>query len=110
MEYLKEKAILECDKGRFTSILNVTTNNKIKLRDGVFATNKDNIAGINITSFGLCALKGMCRLNLELTGIPLNWVNTISKIKILGNKSLTDNSKCICPMGGVISCENSGQI
>ena len=110
MEYLKDKAILDCDKGLFSSTLVVTVNSKIKNRDGVFATNKDNVAGINIPAFGLCAVKGICRLNLELMGTPLNWINTIPKIKILGNKPLSDNSKCICPMGGVISCKNSGQI
>lgn len=57
MEYIKDKAILECDKGLFTTTLIVTKNDKIKNRDGVFATDKDNIAGLNIPPFGLCSIK-----------------------------------------------------
>lgn len=110
MEYIKDKAILECDKGLFTTTLIVTINSKIKNRDGVFATDKDNIAGLNIPAFGKCTIKGKCKLDNDLLGTPLNWINPIPKIKILEKKPLSDNSKCICPIGGIISCENSGQI
>jgi len=110
MEYIKDQAILDCDKGLLSSTLIVTSNPKIKLRDGKFATDKDNIAGLNIPNFGLCGLKGICRLNLELSGVPLTWIKTVPKIKILDKKPLSDVSKCICPYGGVISCKNSGQL
>jgi hypothetical protein len=110
MEYIKDKAILDCDKGLFTTLLIVTSNNKIKNREGFFATDKDNIAGLNIPAFGTCAIKGKCKLDNDLSGKPLNWINPVLKIKILEHKPLSDNSKCICPLGGVISCNNSGQI
>ncbi|MFP3636968.1 PAAR-like protein, partial [Bacillus sp. SIMBA_033] len=77
---------------------------------GLFATDKDNIAGVNITHFTLCAVAGICRLNLNLSGQPLNWINTVPKVKISDNKPLYEGSKCICPLGGIISCMNSGQI
>lgn len=110
MEYLKDKAILDCDKGLWTRSLTVTSNNKIRNRDGVFATNKDNLGGTNIHSFGLCALKCICRANLDLQDLPFNWINTVPKITILGLKPLSDESKLICPYGGIITCKNSGQI
>jgi hypothetical protein len=110
MQYLKNNAILQCDKGLISSPLNVTSNPKIKNRDGVFATDKDNIAGINITHFTLCAVSGICRLNLDLSGQPLNWINTVPKVSISGMKPLYEASKCICPLGGIISSVNSGQI
>lgn len=110
MEYLKDQAILDCDKGILKSTLIVTSNSKIKLREGIFATDKDNVAGLNIPNFGVCTLKGICRLNMELSGIPLTWIKTVPKVKILGKKPLSDISKCICPYGGIISCKNSGQL
>lgn len=110
MQYLKNNAILQCDKGLISSPLNVTSNSKIKNRDGVFATDKDNIAGVNITNFTLCAVAGICRLNLNLSGQPLNWINTVPKVSISGMKPLYEASKCICPLGGIISSINSGQI
>lgn len=112
MEYLKNNAVLECDKGLVPSVLNITSNPKIKNRDGLFATNKDNISGENITSFVTCSIAYpyTCQLNGSLSGQPLNWVNTVSKVTISGEKPLHDESKCICPLGGVISTINSGQI
>lgn len=110
MLYLKNNAILECDKGLISSVLNVTSNSKIKNRDGVFATNQDNTAGINITHFTLCAIAGICQLNLALSGQRLNWINTVPKVTISGMKPLSEASQCICPIGGIISTINSGQI
>lgn len=111
MQYLKNNAILKCDKGLVSSPLNVTSNSKIKNRDGVFATSKDNIAGVNITNFALCAVSsGACKLNLELSGHPLNWIDTVPKVSISGMKALYESSKCICPIGGIISSINSGQL
>ena len=99
-----------CDKGILPTLLNVTTNPKIKNRDGVFATDKDNRAGMNITSFGLCAMAGICQLNMALSGQELFWINTVPKIKIKGQKPLYEASKCICPLGGIISSLHSGQM
>ncbi len=110
MQYLKNNAVLKCDKGLLPNLLTVTSNNKIKNRDGLFATEKDNKGGINIQSFGLCAVAGICRLNLDLSGVSLAWVNVINKVKISGKKPLTDESKLICPKGGIISCLISGQM
>lgn len=110
MQFLKNNAILKCDKGLIPSALNVTSNNKINNREGLFATDKDNIAGVNITHFTLCSVAGICRLNLNLSGQKLNWINTVPKIKIDDNKALFEASKCICPLGGIITSMNSGQI
>ena len=110
MQYLKNKAILQCDKGLISSPLNVTSNTKIKNRDGFFATDKDNIAGVNITHFTLCAISGVCQLNLLLSGQTLICINPIQKITISDMKPLSEASKCICPLGGIISVLNSGQI
>lgn len=110
MHYLKNNALLECSKGLLSSVLNVTSNTKIKNRDGFFATHQDNTAGVNITHFGLCAIAGTCQLNLALSGQPLQWINTVPKVTILDMKPLSEDSRCICPMGGIIASTNSGQI
>lgn len=106
MKFIKNNAILFCDKGVFPTLLNVTSNGKIKNRTGLFATEKDNKGGENIISFGICSICGIC----VLSGIKLNWINTVSKVTVLGHKTLLDKkSKLICPKGGIISCLLSGQ-
>ncbi|WP_455970627.1 DUF4280 domain-containing protein [Bacteroides congonensis] len=107
MEYLKNNAILQCSCGTVPATLRVTSNSKIKARDGLFATNKDNKGVINVPTFGICAYGGS---PCVLTGVILNWINTVSKVTIMGCKPLTDKSKLICPKGGIISCLISGQI
>jgi len=107
MEYIKNNAILQCSCGTIPTLLTVTSNSKIRNREGLFATHKDNMGGVNIVSFGLCAVNVVC----IIAGIKMNWINTVPKITIMGNKPLLDNmSKLICPKGGIISCLNSGQI
>jgi hypothetical protein len=107
MEYIKNNAILFCSCGTIPALLNVTSNYKIKNRNGLFATDKDNMGGINVVSFGMCAITRVC----VLAGTKLNWINTVPKVSILGNKPLLDKkSKLICPKGGVISCLMSGQL
>ena len=106
MEYLKNNAFLKCSCGAIPTLLTVTSNSKIKARDGLFATHKDNIGGQNIKSFGLCAVSGICMID----GLVMNWINTVPKVKIMDMKPLTDKSKLICPKGGIISCLISGQI
>jgi len=110
MEYLKNNAILLCDKGTIPSLLTVTSNFKIKNRDGVFATHKDNLGAINIKPFGICAIARTCQLAGVLSGSPLTWVNTVPKVTVMGFKPLTDKSKLICPIGGIINCLTSGQM
>lgn len=105
MEYLKNNAVLQCDSGLIPSLLTVTTNSKIAARDGIFATINDNLGGQNIKSFGLCSKCGICKIE----GITLNWVNPVSKVKIMGYMALTSKSELICPKGGIIKCLNSGQ-
>lgn len=105
-EYLKNRAMLQCSCGTIPSLLTVTSNPKIRNREGLFATHKDNIGGINISSFGLCAICKVC----TIAGLQMTWMGTVSGVKILNNKPLLDTSKLICPMGGVISCLTSGQM
>lgn len=110
MEYLKNKAILICDKGLVPSLLEVTSNTTVFIQKGLSATVKDNLGGINIKSFGLCSIKGKCQADLELSGKPLQWINSIPNVKVCGNKTLTEKSKLLCPFGGIISSLQSGQI
>ena len=105
-EYVKNNAILMCSCGLLPSMLTVTSNPKIKARDGLFATNKDNMGGVNIKSFKLCSISGLCIID----GVTMNWINTVPKVKILEYKPLLSTSKLICPKGGIISVLMSGQI
>lgn len=107
MEYIKNNAILFCNCGLLPTLLNVTSNSKIRNRGGLFATEKDNMGGVNIITFGMCSKIGVCMI----VGTKMNWINTVDKVKILGNRALIDKqSKLICPKGGVISCLMSGQL
>ncbi|MEN9917673.1 MAG: hypothetical protein RL662_109 [Bacteroidota bacterium] len=106
MEYIKNNAILYCSCELLPTLLNVTSNSKIRNRGGFFATEKDNIGGVNVVTFGLCAMMGVC----FIPGVKLNWINPVNKVKVLGYRTLLDKqSKLICPKGGVISCLMSGQ-
>jgi len=109
MEYLKNKAILVCDKGEIPSLLQVTSQNSVKIQQGLCATTKDNLGGINIQSFGKCSIKGICQCDLELMGKPLRWIRSKTKFKVGGFPTLLENSKLICPFGGIITNLQSGQ-
>ncbi len=107
MQFIKNNAILFCDKGLLPALLNVTSNSKIRNRGGLFATEKDNMGGVNVVTFGLCAITGVC----AIPGVKLNWVNTVDSVTVLGYRTLLDKqSKLICPRGGVIRCLMSGQL
>jgi hypothetical protein len=105
-EYLKNNAILQCSCGSIPALLIVTSNSKIKNKNGLFATNNDNMGGINVVSFGACALTLVC----VIAGVKMNWIGTVPRVKIMGYKPLLDSSKLICPKGGIISCLTSGQM
>jgi hypothetical protein len=107
MQYIKNNAILWCSCGTLPSLLNVTSNTKIKNRNGLFATHKDNMGGVNVVTFGGCAICTVC----VLAGVQLRWINTVSKVKVMGFNTLLDRkSTLICPKGGIIACLLSGQI
>jgi len=105
-EYLKNNAVLQCSCGSIPTLLTVTSNSKIKNKDGLFATHNDNTGGINIKPFGACAISKVCMI----TGVKMNWIATVPKVTVMGYKPLLDTSKLICPTGGIISCLISGQI
>lgn len=106
MEYVKNNAVLFCSCSPIPCLLKVTSNSKVKAQEGIFATHKDNIGGQNISGFKICSSYVIC----NISGLQLNWINTVPKITILGNKPLLDTSKLICPKGGVISVFLSGQM
>jgi hypothetical protein len=109
MEYLKENAILVCSCGLLPSLLEVTSNNVVKLQGGKMATIRDNIADENIKSFMVCSIAKICQLDKSLKKTPLPWLADVTTVKAEEHTTLLDSSKLICPVGGVISCLMSGQ-
>lgn len=100
---ITEQAILLCDKGAKPSQLKVSSQNFSFAEDKLIATEEDKQAETNIPNFGICSItKSKCCPNVQ------KWDNTTPKDEINGYKILTENSTCICTMGGNISIQNNG--
>ena len=100
-DILKNNDKLVCDCGSQPSDLKILKK-RFTVNGNIVATNEDNVAGINIQSFGSCKFGGSCKLNSELYGSKLTWTNYVEKIRILGEYKINDNSICQCPLGGMI--------
>ena len=100
-DILKNNDKLVCDCGSQPSDLKILKK-RFTVNGNIVATNEDNVAGINIQSFGSCKFGGSCKLNSELMGSKLEWTNYIKNIKLMVEYKLDNNSICNCPLGGKI--------
>jgi hypothetical protein len=102
-EKLTEQATLICDKGTAPAQLKVTSQTFSYANDKLVATEQDKATNINIASFGVCAIT-------RSTCIPaaIAWQHTTQKDDINGFKILTEDSTCMCSIGGTISVQHKG--
>ena len=100
-DMLKNGDNLICNAGSQPSKFQITSK-EFTVNGEIVATVEDNVAGVNVQSFGSCKFAETCKLNSELYGSKLTWTNYVEKIRILGEYKINDNSICQCPIGGMI--------
>lgn len=105
-DFLKEDNIFTCNYGDDKS--NYKPSEKsMKVSGKNIANEEDNIAGDNIFSFGYCSKIGKkCKLETELRGEKLEWVNRYKGVVFWGQTSVWKDSKLKCPFGGIIERED----
>ena len=66
----------------------------------------DSVNGVNIISFGMCAItRGAC-----VPSIATRWINmSNTKLTIDDIEALLKNARLFCVVGGKITISNSGQ-
>mgnify|MGYP003586733288 CR=1 FL=1 len=104
-DFLREENIMSCSCGDTKSSFK-PEEKVIKFMGKNLANEKDNIAGKNIFSFGKCSKTGEeCKLETELKGRSLEWVNGYKGVNFMGQVSVYKDSKLKCLFGGIIKRE-----
>ena len=116
-------AVLTCSFGAAPSTLTVLPVNMLNASSMPAATIMDNVAMVNIMSFGMCsspanpavaaataAAAGVLTPQPCVPVIPAPWVPGSPTLMIGGQPALNDTSKCMCAYGGVISITMPGQM
>lgn len=95
-------AILKCSLGGSPSNLNVTSHNKVYVKNRLVATIKDSKGEENIKSFGECKKSHSCPCIPKIVGM---WTKGSEKISISDYAVLLNNDTCMCSEGGKITIE-----
>ena len=107
-QIITNTAILSCNQGTATSKLNVTSQDFVTIEDKAMATEEDKQANFNIQPFKQCKLKPSSGGYLPCVPAPIQWEDTAEKDTINGQKILTENSYCMCSVGGKITIKDKG--
>ena len=102
-----------CPLGSAPSTLMVTSQQVAKINGMLIATIQDCMTGANLPPFGTCQV-----LTASASGVPTpcamapagTWMPGSLVKKIFGLPVLTDSSKLICGIGGVISITNPSNV
>ncbi|MBO9620898.1 MAG: DUF4280 domain-containing protein [Niabella sp.] len=100
---LTDTASLSCDKGTSPSQLAVTSQSFCYASEKLVATEQDKQANINIKAFGICSTTRKACIPQ-----PINWLQTTPKDQINGYKIITEESYCMCALGGKITIQQKG--
>jgi len=116
-------AVLTCSFGAAPSTLTVLPVHMLNASSMPAATIMDNVAMVNIMSFGMCsspANPAVAAATAAAAGVltpqpcvpvtPAPWVPGSPTVMIGGQPALSDASKCMCAYGGVISITMPGQM
>ena len=104
-DFLREGDIMSCNCGNKKCSFK-PEKKVIKFLGKDLANEKDNIAGKNIFSFGKCSKSsGGCKLEKELKGYSLEWLNSYKGVNFMGQISVYKDSELKCPLGGIIKRE-----
>ena len=107
-QIITDTAELSCDQGTATSKLNVTSQDFVTIEGKAMATEEDKQANTNILSFKQCKLKPSSSGYLPCVPAPIKWEDTAKKDSINEQKILTENSYCMCSIGGKIIVKDKG--
>lgn len=105
---ITDTAQLACNQGTMQSNLLVTSQDFITIENKPIATEQDVKANINIKPFGQCKLKPSSSGYLPCVTALQKWKKTAQKNTINDNALLTDESFCICLVGGKITVKDKG--
>ena len=107
-QIITDTAELSCNQGTATSKLNVTSQDFVTIEGKAMATEEDKQANSNIQPFKQCKLKPSSGGYLPCVPAPIQWEDTAEKDTINGQKILTENSYCMCSVGGKITIKDKG--
>ncbi|WP_392420396.1 DUF4280 domain-containing protein [Capnocytophaga canis] len=105
---ITDTAQLTCNQGTMPSNLLVTSQDFITIENKPIATEQDNNPNVNIKPFGQCKLKPSSSGYLPCVPAPQKWSKTAEKNTINDDAILTENSFCMCSVGGKISVKDKG--
>jgi len=105
-EYVVRGGTVECTSGSHPDVLNMPYSHGVFLKDQPQLNITDSVGGVNIISFGACAVTGAkC-----VPATASNWINlSKTKLHIDEEEALIKNAKLFCTVGGKISIIDSGQ-
>ncbi|CAD0221555.1 DUF4280 domain-containing protein [Chryseobacterium sp. JV274] len=107
---ITDTAQLSCNQGTVPSNLSVTSQNFSTAEGKHIATEQDKQANVNIKSFGQCKLKPSSGGYLPCIPAPITWQETTEKDTINNYKILTEDSFCMCGIGGRIEVAGRGHL
>lgn len=105
---ITDTAQLSCNQGMTPSNLSVTSQSFSTVEGKMIATEQDKQANVNIKSFGQCRLKPTAGGFLPCIPAPISWQKTAEKDSINNFKILTEDSFCMCGIGGKIEVTDRG--
>lgn len=100
---ITDTALLLCDKGAIPTQLAVTSQSFSYANKKLIATEQDKQENVNIKPFGICSVT-------QKKCVPqiVNWLQTTPKDQINGYKIVTEDSYCMCSLGGKITIQQKG--
>ncbi|NDV68616.1 DUF4280 domain-containing protein [Dysgonomonas sp. 25] len=98
-------AKMECTLGASPVPIIVTSQTFVKINGGIVATEADKAPMANVPTFGACKCASP---NPPCVPSPIAWLKTSLIHSINGNKSLTQESFCMCANGGKITFVDTG--
>ncbi len=105
---ITDTAQLACNQGTTTSSLVVVSQDFVTIEDKPIATEQDIQPNTNILPFGQCKLKPTSSGYLPCMPALQKWEKIAEKHTINDNAILTDESFCMCTVGGKISVKDKG--
>lgn len=122
MSYVTSTASLTCPFGTAPSTLIVTSQQKVLIQGKPVATIMDAAPMTNITPFAMCITQtnpAVAAATAAALGVPTpapcvpstaTWIPGSKASRVIDGKPvLTNDCKCMCAYGGVISVANPGQ-
>lgn len=122
MSYVTSTASLTCPFGTAPATLIATNQQKVLIQGKPVATIMDAAPMTNITPFAMCTTQtnpAVAAATAAALGVPTPapcvpataaWMPGQKASRVIGGKPvLTNDCKCMCTYGGVISITNPGQ-